>query len=85
MAGRYGVFIVYAPNPNRATNVPVVIRATDGEHRVTVNQRSPLKDNKPLGLGTYPLAVDGSAWVEIRNDGTDGFVIADAVQFVPAK
>jgi hypothetical protein len=84
-AGRYELFLIYSPNPNRATNVPVVVHAADGERTVTVNQRLPLKDGKPLRLGVFAFAADGSAWVEIRNDGTDGYVIADAVQFVPAK
>lgn len=84
-AGRYEVYLVYAPNPNRATNVPVVVHAADVEHVVKVNQRLPLKAANRHRLGTLAFAANGSDWVEVRNDGTDGYVIADAVVFVELK
>jgi hypothetical protein len=84
-AGRYEVCIVYSPNPNRATNTPVVIHHADGEQTVRVNQRLPLKDDKPLRLGVFSFAAGEKGWVEVRNDDTDGHVIADAVQFLPAR
>jgi flavin-dependent dehydrogenase len=80
--GRYEVCIVYSPNPNRATNTPVLIHHADGEQTVRVNQRLPLKDNKPLRLGIFSFAAGEKGWVELRNDDTDGHVIADAVQFI---
>lgn len=81
-AGKYEVRIVYAPNANRATNVPVVIHSSAGDKTVMVNQRHVLVEGKPLLLGVFEFAEGEAGWVEIRNDGTDGFVIADAVQFV---
>ena len=82
-AGRYEVRIIYSPLGNRATNVPVVIHAADGEKTVTVNQRQALKDGASLKLGVFRFAAGATGWVEIRTDGTDGHVIADAIQFVP--
>src|SRR5262249_52276454 len=38
-AGRYEVRLSYSPNPNRATNVPVLVRHADGENVVKVDQR----------------------------------------------
>uniref|UniRef100_UPI0035633D4D DUF1553 domain-containing protein n=1 Tax=Stieleria sp. TaxID=2795976 RepID=UPI0035633D4D len=35
-------------------------------------------------LGTFQFSADQDAVVTIRNDGTDGYVIADAVAFLPA-
>ncbi len=82
-AGRYDVSLVYSPHPNRAVNVPLAVLTAAGERFATVNQRLPLQGGKPLKLGTYDLAP--GAWVEVRTEGTEGYVIADAVQFVPAK
>jgi hypothetical protein len=36
-------------------------------------------------LGVYSFAAGEAGWVEIRNDGADGHVIADAVQLLPAR
>jgi hypothetical protein len=83
--GRYEVRLFYTANPNRATNTPVVIHSADGEHPVKVNQRQAPKDNQSVSLGVFAFAAGGAGWVEIRNDETDGFVIADAVQFLPVK
>jgi hypothetical protein len=77
--GTYEVFFHYTPNPNRATNVPVLI----GGKRVTVNERLPLKDGKPASLGVFTLAA--MTTVEVLTEGTDGFVVVDALQFVPRK
>ncbi|MFA6560887.1 MAG: FAD-dependent oxidoreductase [Verrucomicrobiia bacterium] len=82
-AGRYEVRIIHSPLANRATNVPVVIHAADGEKTVTVNQRQPLKGGQPLKLGVFRFDAGATGWVEIRNDATNGHVIADAIQFVP--
>jgi ribulose 1,5-bisphosphate synthetase/thiazole synthase len=84
-AGRYEVRIIHSPLANRATNVPVVIHSADGEKTVVVNQRQPLKDNQPLKLGVFRFDAGAAGWVEIRNDATNGHVIADAIQFVPVK
>jgi hypothetical protein len=84
-AGRYEVRLYYAPASNRATNVPVVVHSRDGDKTVTVNQRRPVKGERGLLLGVFAFDAGEAGWVEVRNDGADGHVIADAVQFVPAK
>ena len=81
-AGRYEVRIAYTAFTNRAANVPVVIRSKDGEKTVKVDQRHVMPEGKPVLLGTFEFDAEGG-WVEIRTDGTDGHVIADAVVFVP--
>ncbi|MCX7825573.1 MAG: FAD-dependent oxidoreductase, partial [Verrucomicrobiae bacterium] len=84
-AGRYEVRLVYAGLDNRASNVPVVIRSADGEKTVIVNQRKRLANDQPLSLGTFRFDAGDTGWVEVRTDGADGYVVADAVQFVPVK
>jgi hypothetical protein len=81
-AGRYEVRLFYPANPNRATNTLVVIQSAEGEKTVRVNQRQALKGEQGRLLGVFMFAAGEDGWVEIRNDGADGYVIADAVQFV---
>lgn len=81
--GDYEVRISYTAHPNRATNVPVVIHHGEGETTIRVNQREtpPVRDIfLPLGVFSF----GDRAVVVISNEGTDGYVIADAVQLLPA-
>ncbi len=84
-AGRYEVRLFYPPNANRATNALVVIHGADGEQSVRVNQREAPKGGRGFRLGVFPFAAGTEGWVEIRNDGADGYVIADTVQFLPSR
>jgi hypothetical protein len=81
-AGRYEVRLFYPAHTNRATNALVVVHHAEGEKQVRVNQRQPPKGERGLPLGVFSFAAGEGGWVEIRNDGADGFVIADAVQFL---
>ncbi len=78
-AGSYEVTLLYPPHANRATNAAVVIHSEDGEKTVRVDQRRPA-----ASLGTHRFAAEGG-WVEVRNEGADGYVVADAVQFIMTK
>ena len=81
-AGRYEVLLYFTPDPNRATNTPVVVRSSDGEKALRVDQRRGSAGGKPASLGIYPFEAGQAGWVEIRTGGADGHVIADAVQFL---
>lgn len=81
-AGLYEVRAYFTPNPNRATNALAVVHSREGEEASSrVDQRRP--GGSPAILGTFRFAEGRLGWVEIRNDGADGHVIADAVQFLP--
>ena len=80
--GRYDVRLFYSAHENRASKVPVVVHFKDGDKTVFVNQRTPLVEGKPLSLGVFSFVAGAESWVEIRTTNTDGYVIADAVQFV---
>lgn len=85
-AGRYDARLAYTVHTNRATAVEVVVRAADGEHRLTVNQRKrPAIDGTFASLGTYQFHPEEPAEIIVRNRGADGYVVADAVQLVPVK
>ena len=80
-AGDYEVRLFYAPHGNRATNALIVVHHDGEEKSFRVNQRL-AHDEKGHRLGTFRFGV-GECWVEIRNDAADGYVIADAVQWIP--
>jgi FAD-dependent oxidoreductase family protein len=80
--GLYEVRLAYTANPNRATNVPVVIHHTGGQTKATVNEKvAPAIDRAFHSLGAYKF--DKEAIVVITNAGTDGYVVIDAVQLRP--
>jgi hypothetical protein len=82
--GKYEVRLAYSPNPNRATNVPVVVRHAKGEKKIVVNEREKPKVGKAfVSLGTFDFGESGE--VEVLTEGTNGHVIIDAVQFLPVK
>jgi hypothetical protein len=84
-AGKYEVRLYSTPNPNRATNTLVAIHSVDGDRTTRVDQRRPTQDGAPIVLGVFSFAEGEGGWVELRNEGVDGHVIADAVQFLPVK
>ncbi len=85
-AGRYRVAVSYGENANRATNVPVTVRHARGEATVLVNQKLKPKGDGPFHVvGIFEFVAGRDGWVEIGNAGTDGHVIVDAVQWLPAS
>jgi hypothetical protein len=84
--GRYEVRIAYVANPNRATNVPVTVEGADGASTVRVDQRREPAVAAPfISLGTFRFEGGRKGAVIVTNQGTDGYVIIDAVQCLPAK
>lgn len=80
--GTYDVRLAYTHNANRASNVPVVLYHAHGKETHLINQQTPPPiDNLFLSLGVYDF--DGVGVLEMTNTGTDGYVIADAVVFIP--
>jgi hypothetical protein len=85
-AQRYDVRIAYSPHGNRASRVPVTIRHADGENIVMINQQQkPPINDLLISLGTYRFQQGRAGSVIISNCNTDGYVVVDAVQFLPAE
>ncbi len=85
-AGKYEVRLAYTPHPNRATNARVTVWHADGLTCTTVNQqKKPPIDGLWVSLGTFPFDKGQSGSVTVSNERADGFVVIDAVQFLPVK
>ncbi len=83
-AGKYEVRLGYPQNGNRAKNVPVEIHHASGTATVEVDQtKTPPHEGLFLTLGTYEFTPDTPASVVITNKDTNGYVVIDAVQFLP--
>ncbi|HWP39365.1 MAG TPA: hypothetical protein VNL70_00470, partial [Tepidisphaeraceae bacterium] len=86
--GDYYVYTRWTRSADRATNVPIDIYYDDDGHRakktLTVDQRNRGGAGWVL-LGKFHFAAGTNGFVVIRNDGTDGTVIADAVRFLRAE
>ncbi len=84
-AGRYEVRFAYQHGETRATNVPVTIFHADGETTVIVNeQEAPVLDGRFVSLGEFRFEGNGFGSALVANEGTTGYVTADAVQFLYA-
>ncbi len=83
--GSYEVLLAYTAGSNRSTNTPVTVQHARGRTTVRVNQTQPPKiDGLFHSLGVFEFRKGTDAAVTISNAGTDGYVIVDAVRFVPA-
>lgn len=78
--GYYTVSLWWPQRSTLATNVPVEIGHANGFSTVNVNQRS--NYSQWVSLGAYYFNVS-AGFVRIKNDGTSGQVVADAVKFTP--
>lgn len=82
--GKHEVRLAYTPHPNRGPSVAVEVHHAGGVTRLRWNQRTPPKiDGLFASLGVYRFDKEKPAEVRISSEGAGGFVIIDAVQFVP--
>lgn len=83
-SGRYECRLAYTPNPNRASNVTVIVEHAAGRERIVIDQRkTPPLDGLFVSLGIFEFAK--SARVVVTTEDADGHVIADAAQWLPAN
>lgn len=83
-AGEYEVRFAYTPGGNRSPAVPVTVFSADGEKTLSINQQhKPAIDGVFVSLGRFRFEPSGQSFVIVDTAGTQGHVIADAVQFLP--
>lgn len=82
--GRYEVRLACAARPDRATGLNVVVAHAGGEANRTLDLRKASSgDSLFHSLGEFEFKDKGSVY--INNRGSHGFVILDAVQYLPVK
>lgn len=85
-SGRYEVRMAYSAHETRATQVPLVVESGDKKQKLIVDQTKPLPSGQPFRtVGSVELEKDRGAVITIGNEGTNGFVIVDALQLVPEE
>ncbi len=79
---RYEVRLAYSPLSNRSTRTPVTIEHAQGESTVQVNQQLPTPEyGRFLSLGEFNFEEESLSSITVSTNGTDGYVVADAVQW----
>ncbi|MGV3754338.1 MAG: FAD-dependent oxidoreductase [Verrucomicrobiota bacterium] len=82
-AGKYEVRFAYPPNTNRSSKVPVVVEHANGKQTITVNQKlNPPIEGVFISLGEFEFAAGKPAVVTVSNEGADGYVVIDSVQWL---
>ncbi|MCH9723380.1 MAG: DUF1553 domain-containing protein [Planctomycetes bacterium] len=83
-SGKYEVRFAFPGSKGRAKRVPVTIHSKQGTKTVYVNQtkEAPI-DSLFLSLGHFEFAAGKVGSVEISTKGTRGYVVVDAIQFLP--
>ena len=81
-SGHYEVRVSYSPGTDRAKSVPITLTTANGELQLVLDQRSISVEPMWSSLGIFDLSAEADTRLTIRNEGTTGHVIADAVQFI---
>ncbi len=79
-AGQYEVFVKYSSHANRASNAAISVIHNGGTFTATQNQKS--GGGVFQSIGTFDFTVGNAGKVVVSAAGSNGFVTADAVQFV---
>jgi hypothetical protein len=83
--GRYDLRMAYSPHETRATKLPLTVQSGARQTEFSVNQTQPLPAGEVFrSIGGVELTA-GETTITLRNSGTDGFVILDALQFLPTE
>jgi hypothetical protein len=80
--GEYVVRIAYSPGSNRAKRVPIEIVTEEGPVQVTFDQQAKHDQQPWKKIGTYRFASSKPVAITLTNEGTEGYVIADAIQLI---
>ena len=82
ITGTYEARLAYAEAANRSTQTPVTVSDRNGETTVIVDQTKPPSEYGRFHiLGRFKFEEGQEIAVRISNHNTDGYVVADAVQW----
>lgn len=80
-SGKYEIYAYSPSETSRATTTKYIIKTTRGDKTVVVDQTK--NGSVWISLGQYNLLNDNNPKVIISNANTSGYVVVDAVAFVP--
>jgi len=80
--GRYDVYLRWTQRDDAARKVPVDVRFKGGTQRYIISQAT---RGGWYRLGTHDFAADSDRAVIVRNNDTEGLVMAEAVMFIKAE
>lgn len=82
-AGKYELRVAYSPHETRAARVPITVKSGNKEVKVFFSQKERLPNGESFRkAGVFDLSAGKDTVITISNEGTEGFVIVDAVQLV---
>lgn len=82
-AGKYELRLAYSPHETRAAKVPITVISGGKETKVFFSEQERLVAGESFRkAGVFELVAGKDTTITISNEGTDGFVIVDAVQLV---
>ena len=82
--GLHEIMVAFVPSANRAGKVRYEIKHDKGLVKVVLDQRKNGDREKIWqSLGSFVFQKDKPYSVSVHNEGTEGYVIADAVQVIP--
>jgi len=81
--GRYDLRMAYSAHETRATKVPLTIQNGEKAVELLVDQTQPLPAGEAFrSIGKINLQEEIETTITLRNAGTNGFVILDALQLI---
>ncbi|MFO1485626.1 MAG: FAD-dependent oxidoreductase [Verrucomicrobiaceae bacterium] len=85
-SGKYDLRMAYSAHETRATKVPLTVRNGEKTVEFFADQTQPLPSGEAFrSIGKVELQKGLETTITLRNAGTDGFVILDALQLLPPK
>ncbi len=85
-AGKYDVRMAYSPHETRAKKVTMMIQSGEKKTVLTIDQTVALPQGEAFrSIGSVELSMKEKTTVTVSNAGAAGFVILDAIQFLPSK
>ena len=83
--GAFALRMAYSAHETRTKRLPIVVAGDGQEQRLTVDQTVPLQAGEAFRtVGQVRLRQGVDYTLMLSNAGTDGFVILDALQLIPA-
>jgi hypothetical protein len=78
--GRYEILVLFPTGAGRAPNVPVTLDVGGKKTKREVNENDP---TGAVSIGVFDLPKGRQTKITLSNEGTNGHVVADAVQILP--